>query len=254
MRRLYVLAAVLVLVVTACKIETNFGATINADGTGTLIFEIGVDDEAAQFFLDGSDPFADNEMADEPGARTREERRGDLTFYIVEVDVEDVTEMQDGLVGADNGVLNDLTITVNDDRVTVSGSASAADATGDAEDLDLDVPLDEIFSATVYFTMPGAITSHNADRQDGNTLYWDVPVLGGSLDIQAESDPTGTPASGGGGDGFPVWAIAILAVAVLGAVWYFMKGRSGGSAGGDTAPPAPVVDDAPPAPAPPTDE
>lgn len=239
MRRLFALAAVLVLVTAACKIETNFGAVINADGTGTVIIELGVDEEAAQFFLDGTDPFADQELADAPGARTREEKRGDLTFYIVELDVDDVTEMQEGLVGAEGGVLNDLTITVTDDRVTVSGSASAEESVGEAEGLDLDIA--DIFSASVYFTMPGGIVSHNADRQDGNTLYWDVPLTGGDLNIQAESDPNGTPASGGGG-GFPVWAIGLLAVAVLAAAWYFMKGRSGGAApaaAADTPPPPP---------------
>ena len=34
MRRLFILSAVLVLAMTACKIETNFGAVINADGSG----------------------------------------------------------------------------------------------------------------------------------------------------------------------------------------------------------------------------
>ena len=247
MRRLFALIAVLVLVTAACKIETNFGAIINADGSGTIILEIGMDDEAAEFFLEGDDPFEDNEFADQPGSRTSQERRGDVTYYSVEVDVDDVSEMQDSLVDADNGVLNDLTITVTNDRVTVSGSASAEDSVGTGTDgLDLDVPLDEIFSATVYFTMPGGIVSHNADRQDGNTLFWDVPVLGGTLDIQAESDPSGTPASGGS-DGFPTWAYGLLAVLVLGALWYFMNGRSSGSTGTTTTTSS---DDTPPAPPP----
>ena len=73
--------------------------------------------------------------------------------------------------------------------------------------------------------MPGSITSHNADRQDGNTLYWDVPVLGGTLEIQAQSDPTGTPASGSS-DGFPTWAYGVIAVLLAAAAWYFLRGRS----------------------------
>lgn len=230
MRRLFILSAVLVLAMTACKIETNFGAVINADGSGTVVFEIGVDDEAAQFFLSEGDPFEDNDMANEPGARTREERRGDITYYIVEVDVDDVTDMESDLVEAEDGVLTDLTITVTDDLVSIRGSASAEDAMGETEGLDLD--LEEIFSATVYFTLPGSITSHNADRQDGNTLYWDVPILGGTLDIQADADPSGTPASSS--SGFPTWAIGLLVLAVAGAAWYFFKGRTAGTAPADT--------------------
>jgi hypothetical protein len=233
MRRLLGLVAVLVLVTTACKIETNFGAVIEADGSGTIIIELGVDEEAAQFFLDGTDPFQGQDLAEAPGARTREEQRGDLTFYIIEVDVEDVSDLQNGLMGADGGVLNDLTITVDDDQVSINGSASAEETIGsETEGLgDLDFDIEEIFSANVYFTMPGAIIDHNADRQDGNTLYWEVPITGGTLDIRAESDPTGTPASGGSGSGgFPTWGYAVLALLVLGAGWYFMQQRPGGSA------------------------
>jgi hypothetical protein len=240
MRRLFALVAVLVLVTTACKIETNFGAVINADGTGTIVLELGVDEEAAQFFLDGSDPFEDQDLADSPDARTREETRGDLTFYIVEADVDDITESQTELVDAEGGVLENLTITVSNDRVSVNGSASAEDTVGAGTDgLDLDLDIEEIFSATVFFTMPGSIVSHNADRQEGNTLYWNVPITGGALDIQAESDPTGTPASDGG---FPIWAIGILAALVLGALWYFNQSRTNDS--GDE--PSDTTDDAPP--------
>lgn len=237
MRKLIPLVAVLMVMATACKIETNFGATIGADGSGTVILEIGVDDEAAEFFLQGEDPFEGNDFTDVPDAQAREERRGDMTFYIVEVPVDDVTEIREGLVGAEGGVLNDLTITVADDRVTVSGSASAEETVSDAGDLDLDIPIDDIFSATVFFTMPGEILSHNADRQDGNTLYWEVPVTGGTLDVQAESDPTGTPASGSGDGGFPVWGYAVLGAILLGAVWFFLRGRSG-SGSAPAAPPS----------------
>jgi hypothetical protein len=234
MRRLMVIAALLALVAAACKLETNFGAVINADGSGTIIGEIGLDDEAAELFLQDSDPFEGNELTDLPEARTREERRGDMTYYIVEVDVDDISAAEQELIDNENSLLNNLEISVTDSLVTVSGSASAEESLGgEAEGFDPQVFEDSI-SATVYFTMPGSITSHNADRQDGNTLYWDIPVLGGTLDIQAESDPSGTPASSGS-DGFPVWAYALIAAAVIGAAWYFMKGR----AGGEAAPAAP---------------
>ena len=246
MRRLIVLAALLALVATACKLETTFGVVINADGTGTIIGEFGVDDEAAGLFLDGEDPFEGNELASVPGAQTRQERRGDLTYYIVEFDVDDITNAEQQLIDNENSLLSNLEITVTDTLVTVSGSASAEDSLGgEAEGFDPGVIEDSI-SASVYFTMPGAILDHNADRQDGNTLHWDIPVLGGTLDIQAKSDPTGAPASGGG-DGFPAWAYGVIAVVLLGALYYFMKGRSGGGTAGSAG--ATSSDGPPPPPA-----
>ena len=50
-------------------------------------------------------------------------------------------------------------------------------------------------------------------------------MLGGILDLQAESDPTGTP-SNGSSDGIPAWAYVVIAAVLLGAVYYFMKGKS----------------------------
>jgi len=246
MRRLIVLASLLALVATACKLETNFGAVINADGSGTIIGEIGLDDEAAELFLQGQDPFDGNELASVPGARTREERRGDLTFYIVEIDVDDITDAEQQLIDNENSLLSSLEISVTDTRVTVTGNASADETLGgQAEGFDPAVFEDSI-SANVYFTMPGAILSHNADRQDGNTLYWEIPVLGGSLDIQAESDPAGSPASSGG-DGFPVWAYGLIVAALIGAFLYFKKGKTSNGAATasdeDDAPAAPPADE-----------
>jgi len=226
MRRLIVVAALLALVATACKLETNFGAVINADGSGTIIGEIGLDDEAAELFLEGADPFDGNELADAPGARTRQERRGDLTYYIVEIDVDDITDAEQQLIDNESSLLSNLDISVTDDLVTVSGTASADDTLGGESDGFDPAVFEDSISASVYFTMPGAISEHNADRRDGNTLYWDIPVLGGTLDIQAQSDPRGTPASSS--DGFPVWAYGIIAAVLLGGVYYFMQSRSGG--------------------------
>jgi hypothetical protein len=251
MRRLIVVAALLALATAACKLETNFGAIINADGSGTIIGEIGLDDEAAELFLEGADPFDGNELADAPGARTRQERRGDLTYYIVEIDVDDITAAENQLIDNESSLLSNLDISVTDDLVTVRGTASADETLGgESEGFDPAVFEDSI-SAAVYFTMPGGITEHNADRQDGNTLYWDIPVLGGTLDIQAQSDPRGTPASSSS-DGFPVWAYGIIAAVLLGALYYFRQARSGGGssttgAGADFA-----TDDPPPPP--PADE
>src|SRR3972149_6105243 len=131
MRRLIVMASLLALVATACKIETNIGATINADGSGTIVTEVGMDEEAKGFFLsDGADPFEGNDLATCEGARTREEQRGDLTFYIIECDVADITEFENTMTSTENTMLTSFDITVTDTLVSVSGTASAEDTLG----------------------------------------------------------------------------------------------------------------------------
>jgi hypothetical protein len=225
MRRLIALAAMVALVTAACKIETNFGAVIRADGSGTIIFEVGMDDEAQGFFMQDTDnPFEDQDLADLPDARQRTERRGDMTFWILEADVEDIRSFQDDIVGDESAMLDSFTITITDDLVTVSGTASADDTFGGGDAGFDPQMLEDSISANIKITMPGSITSHNADSRNGNELTWRVPVTGGSLNIQAESDPTGTPASGGGG-GIPIWVFVALAVVAALAVLYFLNKR-----------------------------
>jgi len=243
MRRLIVMASLLALVATACKIETNIGAVINANGSGTIVTEIGMDEEAKGFFLSeaGADPFEGNDLANCEGARTREEQRGDLTFYIIECDVADITEFENTMTSTENTMLTSFDITVTDTLVSVSGTASAEDALGsEVEGFDPAL-LEESISANLKITLPGRILNHNADSQSGNTLTWDIPILGGTLDVEASSDPSGTPAGGGGG-GFPTWLIAVIVVVVLGGGYYLwtQNKKKGNAAPADTPPPAPT--------------
>ena len=139
---------------------------------------------------------------------------------------------------------------MTDDLVSVRGRASA-DAAAFGDDMGgLDPALiEDSVSANVRLTLPGAITSHNADSQRGNTLTWEVPLFGGDLTIDAQSDPTGTPAGDGGG--FPVWLVAVIAVAVLAAAWWYLSNRSrGGSGAGDPDPVSTVATEPPPPPPP----
>lgn len=254
MRRVIPLALLLAVVLSACKIETNFGAEINADGSGVVILEAGMDDEAQGFFMEGiDDPFEDRACSDLPGASTSEERRGDMTFWIVRVPVSDISDLSAIESCDDNSLLESFNVSVTANQVTVTGSASAEDAFGPSDDFDPAVFEDSV-SANVRITMPGSIINHNADSQNGNELTWRVPVLGGNLNIEASSDPTGTPASSGGGGMSTILLIAI-GVAVLGvAAYFFMNKRkpaaaTAAPAAGDSAPP--VADDTP---APPTGE
>ena len=245
MRRLTAIASLLALVAVSCQIETNFGATINADGTGTVIAEIGLDEEAQGFFLEGgSDPFEGNEIAEIPGAETRQEERNGLTYFIVEVPVDDVTQVEDLLTGNENALLSGFDVQVTDTLVSVSGTATAADTLGEqAEGFDPQVFEDSV-SANISLTLPGKILSHNADSQDGNTLSWSVPILGGELNIQAESDPTGSPSGGGDGGGAGAIIVPIILVVVAGIGWYVWNRNK--NQGSDDAAPAAVTADATP--------
>jgi hypothetical protein len=245
MRKTLVLLAAVALLTAACKIETNFGAVINPDGSGTVIAELGFDDEAAELLLSGEDPFEGNDLSALPGAETSEERRGDMTYYIIEAPFDDVSQLQDALVQNDNALLSGFDVTVTEDRVTVSGTASGDELSSQAEGFDPAV-FEESVSANIHITLPGRILSHNADQVDGNKLTWAVPLFGGDLNIQAESDPTQEPAGDGGG--FPIWVIALIVVVALAAIaWFVLRGRSGTPAA-PAAPAPPAEGQAPPPP------
>jgi hypothetical protein len=248
MRRILILVAAVALLTTACKVEINANFEINADKTGTIALEMGIDDEFAEFMASMSDEpfdaamiFEDIDLESGPGAVTSEERRGDMTFYIVTIPVDDITEPQSLGGEATAGLTDDITVTFTDELVSVMAIVDTADAFGDSGELDMVPPemLTESFAVNIRITMPGKILSHNADSQDGNTLTWNIDLAtGGALDIQAESDPRGSESSG-----IPIW-IFIAAGAVLVALigWFLLKGRGGSKPAASPAagaPPAP---------------
>jgi hypothetical protein len=239
MRRLIVMASLLALVAMACRIETNFGVVINADGSGTIVAEVGLDETAQTLLGDQiGDPFEGNDLSDVPNAVQRTETRGDFLFWIIEVPVDDVTQIENEVVGADNSLLTSLDVAITDSLVTISANATASEAMGEEVEGFDPAQLEDALSFNVRITMPGRITSHNADDQEGNTLIWKVPLFGGNLDIQAQSDPTQSP--GGGGGGIPVWVwIAIAAVVIAGGLYWYMQQQK--AKGGGATPSAPAV-------------
>ena len=206
MRRILILVAALALLTTACKIEINANFDINADKSGTVALEMGLDDEFASVLesmsdepVDPSTMFEDFDLEGTPGAVSSEERRGDMTFYIVTIPVDDITEPQNLGGEATAGLTDDIAITFTDELVSVVANVDAADALGDSGELDMFTPemMAESFAVNIRITMPGKILSHNANSQSGNTLTWNVDLAaGGPLDIQAESDPSGSESSG----------------------------------------------------------
>lgn len=252
MRRLFILVAAIALLTAACKIETNVEVVLNADATGTVASEIGLDEDA-QAFLQGQDPFEDVPE----GAVTRTEQRGDMTYYIVSQPFSSADQLAELATGED-GLFDTLETSFSGSRVTVRGTTMDSGGglmdTGDFGELDPGI-IEDSFSATIRITMPGRVTDSNADTTDGSTLTWDVPLLGGSIEVRAESDPTRTPSGGGG---FPVWLIIVIVVVAAGAAGYVVMSRRKSSApaapgfGGAPDPSDPAgsgTDDLPPPPA-----
>lgn len=249
MRRMLILVAAVALLATACKIEINAEFTINADRSGVVVFEFGYDDEVAELAeANGESPdslLSDFDIEDMPGAEVTTERRGDMTFQVVTVPVEDFNEAA-GLGGdVAEGLTDDFQITFTDELVTVRGSTTLDDALGDDGDTAAFPPemLADFFSVNIRITMPGKVLDHNATSASGNTLTWELDLTSGSLDVFAESDPR---ASSSSSSILLYVAIAAGVVLVLLLAWMMMRKR-GGSSGG--APP-PFEAAAPPAPPP----
>jgi hypothetical protein len=227
---------------------------IDADGSGTIVAEVGMDEEAQDYLLEGvDDPFEGNDLAAFTNAVRRTETRGDLMFWIVEVPFDDVTRIEDTLVGAESSLISSFEVEVNDTLVAVSATATASEAMGE-QTIDPSL-LGDALSFQVRITMPGKILSHNADRRDGSTLIWDVPIVGGTLNVQAESDPS-QPAGGGGGAGVPIWVWILIGVVVAGGgIYLYLQRQKSRGAGGTPAPSAPdAAEDIPPPPPAPVNE
>lgn len=255
MRRVAIVAVLLALLAAACKIETNAVIDINADKSGVVGVELGFDDEFAEFAEGfGDQPiteesvFEGNELVNVPGAETSTETRGDMTFYIISVPVDDVTNIEDELAADENQLAQDIEITFTDELVSVTARASAEEALSDSGGDTGMIPPDQLedsFAANLRLTLPGKVLEHNADSQSGNTLTWAVPITGGTVDIMAQSDPSGSE-----GGGFPVWLIVLIAVLVVAAVGFFLWSRSRSGPAATPAPEAiPPYGETPPPPA-----
>jgi hypothetical protein len=245
MRKIWLLAIAVALLTTACRIETNVLVNLNDDGTGSFGIEFGMDDEFRQLIAAQGEGFDTADLfgelgADMPGATTSERTEGDMMYSIVTVDFASEEEFKQLMAdGAGEG--GDIDVTWTDDSVSISatlegtgegglgGLGDLGDAAGDlggdfGGDFEFGSGLegfaDNFFSGSVIVSMPGSVSSHNADRQlaDGR-LVWDLTLDGSNIDVVAVSDL-------GGGTGFPAWAILLLALIAVGVLlWLFSAQR-----------------------------
>lgn len=235
MRKITAVAMLLALVAVACKIETNVVANLEADGTGTVMFEVGFDQEAQDLLLQDTDPFDEAP----PGAETSEETRDGIRYFQFTLPFSSPAELEELMLQSEQAPFETFSATFSETSVTVDASTGDSGGgffdEGDLEGFD-PAQLEESISASITITMPGRVVSTTADEQNGSTLVWNVPLFGGSLDVSAESDPTQEPAGDGG---VPVWLIAVIVLAVAG-IGFFVFQRTRRT----PAPVAPATDPA----------
>ena len=251
MRRLIPLVAVGVVLLAGCRAEINVGMDVESTGAGTVALEVGVDDQLLTL-IEGSGGSIDDLVGELPAGATALEPRqdGDLTVYGFTTAFSSPEELDSLLAAGIQGIEtqgSELQLTVEDGGATLEATFAIPDATEQAGELgEVAGSLDEFLSASFRANLPGEIVEHNADRVlDNGDLAWDLPVTGGTVEVQARSE------SGGG---FPVMPVVVgIALAALGgAAIYLLSRRSkaGGAAAIDAMPepaePTPVFGDAAP--------
>lgn len=216
MRKYLILFAMLAVVLSACRIESNVILDIEEDGSAVVGAEIGFDEEFRELLGDmgeGSPEDLFGELPDFGGENVQptERTEGDMTFYGVTTTVEDLSTFDTSAAGGE--AFETFSYVFDEDTATLSATVAAADLGDAGGDLPIDPSqiTDEFFSANVLVTMPGTVTSHDADevRSDG-TLVWTIPFTG-SKTISATSDL-------GSGGSSNLILIALVALLVIGAI------------------------------------
>jgi hypothetical protein len=211
---------------TSCRAEVNLMLDVEEDRSGTFAFELGLDEEFREL-MESNDANPDDlfgELDPNLEGTTYEREEGAMSFQGVSVEFDDVDEFTAELADstAEIGSFNSFSFVMDDTTAVFDASISAPE-----EDLGGDLPIDpsqltdQFFSANFILSMPGTVTTHNADEVLGDgRLRWDLPLLGGESAFHAESDV--------GGGGFPwLWIIlGTLLIAGLIAVGIAVTNRS----------------------------
>jgi hypothetical protein len=190
MRKYVLIFAMLAIVLTACRIESNVNLDINEDGSAVVLVEVGFDDEFKELLTGqtgASEEDFVNEILSFGDTSLVQRTEGDMTYYGAAQEIEDLSQ---GLPAeAANEMFTSFEYTFNEDGASLTARIESIE-TGDfgggefgglAEGLTGD-----IFSANLIVRMPGTVTNHNADEVRDGALVWNIP-LSGSLDVQAAS-------------------------------------------------------------------
>jgi hypothetical protein len=192
MRKYVLIFAMLAIVLTACRIESNVNLDIEEDGSAVVLMEVGFDDEFRQLLTGqtgGSEEDFVNEILSVGDTSLVQRTEGDMTYYGAAQEIEDLSQ---GLpVDAAEEMFTSFEYSFDEDGASLSARIESVDAGefGDVGDLGgiAEGLTGDIFSASLIVRMPGTVTSHNATEVRGDgALVWNIP-FSGSLDVQAES-------------------------------------------------------------------
>lgn len=220
MRKLLLLAAAVALLTTACRAEANFILDVDETGAGVVTAEVGIDDELMEV-LDSVGGGTDQLFLQLPeGTDVEERREGDMTFYASTESFGDTAELEEQLVLFEEAdtVFEDLELVIDDGAAVLNATVSTPDASEAVDGLgDFgDIGLDEIFTSSLYVSLPGELVESSADEvlADGR-LRWEIPISGGIVEVMAVTESE----SGGVGMGLIIGIALVLVIVAAAALW-----------------------------------
>lgn len=195
--------AIAVVVLSGCRVDVASNLVVRADGSGQLAVSIAMDQELVTSLTATGLDLAPEEVSG--WQVTTSDLDGDgrlIQMSSLFADPDDLTravaDLSAGLDDQDPHLLDGVVLTVADDgsaeltaKVGVRlPTSTGAEAPGffDGDDLAALVAQPDVFDATLTVTMPGRISDSNADRVDGTTATWDLPV-GATIQATATSAP-----------------------------------------------------------------
>jgi hypothetical protein len=221
------LVVALALLTTGCRLDVLAGADVRADGSGTAVVQLGLDEalleELETLELDATAEIAAADAA--PGWDVSRARGPDrelvvtLTREVAEPDgfSQVFHDLQSGLAAEDPALLVDLDVAVTDEGgASVVGSAElrapeTAGATVNGEPVGPDRQrlqelVEEHVAASVAVTLPGRVTEHDGVLDD-RTVRWDLDD--GPVELTATSTPPPWWSV------IPPWAVTAAAVVLI---------------------------------------
>lgn len=234
-RRLTVPMMLAALLMSACQIRTDIVIEINGDESGTIAFELGFDEELRQlaeseggeFSFDGFDGLSEDVPA---GWTVGDFDDGEFAGTRISTRFSSLDDLRTQLAALDSGsddptadFLDSVTVTRDGEMFHFAATLAQLDDTlQQAGDFDFGLDpaqfLGEIFQIRFIVTMPGEVTSHNADVIDGSTLVWEVPLDGRTRILEAVSGSSG---------GFPLFPLlaAVGGIALVAGLWLTIQRR-----------------------------
>jgi len=188
----------LALVVAACRAEANTIITVEEDRSGTVVFEIGADEEFLSLLestgADPSDLLSSGDL-EVPGSTPLQRTEGEMSYWGFEWAFDDVDEISQTLAGAGETTgtdFSELTFEMDDNGAVLDAVIDTPTEAISGFPLEPDIPLGQvadIFSVNFVMAMPGSVVEHNADQVLANgSLLWEIPIAGGTTEMAARSE------------------------------------------------------------------